>query len=431
MADRVGKMIVRGRGLRSDVAEAVLDGAVDLSMSQVSQLSATIEDPDLALLGSRLFDLGGQCDYGALKLAVAAVETVDVSGVAGLAVTARSLGVRKLQRAEGELVRRNLSPTAFAEIEARGAGLRFVGEPSARRRQIARQTGDQAETTWDTLRRLADELGFVCFESAGTLYFGRPTWIKSRATIYPFRWAAGDGASDALLSMPKMRRSLDSDAGAEGTLELVGDDADIIRPGDAVRLRGVPTFDGDYLVAQVTVPLDDTRPVVVRIQTPINPDPNPPAEPPTSAGGSSAGGSAPAGGGGPGSVETFVAAALGQAGTRYRYGAEASASDSDPDAFDCSELVEWAAARAGVKFVDGSSQQRAYCERKGTLVSVDRAVRTRGALLFASGHVAISLGNGRTIEAVNRTYGVREMSATGRQSVRWIAGGLVPGLRYP
>ena len=58
---------------------------------------------------------------------------------------------------------------------------------------------------------------------------------------------------------------------------------------------------------------------------------------------------------------------------------------------------------------------------------VEQALRTPGALLFRPGHVAISLGDGRTIEAKGSKYGVGIFSAHNRG---WTTGGLIPGMRY-
>lgn len=135
-------------------------------------------------------------------------------------------------------------------------------------------------------------------------------------------------------------------------------------------------------------------------------------------GGGGGGGAA----GGAKSAGLFVSHALAQTGDRYVFGAEASVSDPNPDAFDCSELVQWAAGRAGVPFTDGSSAQIAACHG----ISVDQAIRTRGALLWHPGHIAISLGNGRTIEAANPGFGVGQITAYGR----FQRGGLIPGMRY-
>lgn len=125
---------------------------------------------------------------------------------------------------------------------------------------------------------------------------------------------------------------------------------------------------------------------------------------------------------GRGTVGDFLQAALAQKGDRYRFGAETNLNDANPDTFDCSELVQWAAHQAGVNIADGSWNQKAACKP----LSVEEALRTPGALLFKPGHVAISLGDGRTIEAMGTKWGV--VVANGRG--RFTSGGLIPGMQY-
>lgn len=124
----------------------------------------------------------------------------------------------------------------------------------------------------------------------------------------------------------------------------------------------------------------------------------------------------------------FVEAALSQRGKPYVFGAEVRLDDPDPPAFDCSELVQWAAHRVGLSLPDGTMNQHPLCERKGTLISVPQALLVRGALLFRPGHVAISLGDGTTIEARGAEYGVGVFY--GAEHRPWTTGALVPGLRY-
>lgn len=123
-------------------------------------------------------------------------------------------------------------------------------------------------------------------------------------------------------------------------------------------------------------------------------------------------------------TQEFLWNALGQQGKSYVFGAEVRMNDPSPNAFDCSELIEWAAARAGVRVPDGSINQI----NAATPMSVDEAMRTPGALLFRRGdpnHIAISLGDGRTIEARGRRYGVGIFDASGRG---WTRAGTIPGL---
>ncbi len=128
----------------------------------------------------------------------------------------------------------------------------------------------------------------------------------------------------------------------------------------------------------------------------------------------------------------FVRMCLAQRGDRYVYGAEVRLDDPDPDVFDCSELVQWACARVGVPFPDGSQFQEAACRNAGLLIPIPRGVKTQGALLFRhrppAAHVAVSLGNGTTIEARGSAYGVGSWDAV--QGRDWTASGLIPGLVY-
>lgn len=90
-----------------------------------------------------------------------------------------------------------------------------------------------------------------------------------------------------------------------------------------------------------------------------------------------------------------------------------------------SELVQWSCERVGINGCPRTSeQQQSWCSSAGTLISVQQGINTKGALLFQPGHVAISLGNGKTIEAMNEQYGVRQGNANGRG---WTAAGKIPG----
>jgi hypothetical protein len=134
-------------------------------------------------------------------------------------------------------------------------------------------------------------------------------------------------------------------------------------------------------------------------------------------------------------AETFVELAESQMGDTYVYGAKEPASDPNPKGhggpFDCSGLVAWAVRRAGGIIPDGSTAQWHYCRDHGTLIPIDQAIKTRGALLgietASDQHIVISRGDGTTIEARGRAWGVGEWNAPGRG---WTWAGLVPGVSY-
>jgi cell wall-associated NlpC family hydrolase len=137
----------------------------------------------------------------------------------------------------------------------------------------------------------------------------------------------------------------------------------------------------------------------------------------------------------------FLDAALAQSGDTYRFGAEVALSDRNPSAFDCSELVQWAAHQAGVEVADGAWWQYREMQQSGTLIPVADGIHTRGALLFsfssdpshrhsppAHSHVAISLGDGQTIEARGTRYGVGTFEASAH---RFQYAALIPGIAAP
>jgi cell wall-associated NlpC family hydrolase len=137
-------------------------------------------------------------------------------------------------------------------------------------------------------------------------------------------------------------------------------------------------------------------------------------------------------------TQQFVTTALEQNGKPYVWGSSASPTDPNPVSFDCSELTKWAAARSGVTIPDGAAHQYVWLKGQGATMSVQQALHTPGALLFhfASepqpglggeppvAHVAISLGNGKTIEARGHDYGVGIFDAGDRFNYA----GMIPGM---
>jgi N-acetylmuramoyl-L-alanine amidase len=110
------------------------------------------------------------------------------------------------------------------------------------------------------------------------------------------------------------------------------------------------------------------------------------------------------------------------------------------------DLASWSAYQAyGLVFgcdpsgAPGTASPGAWrhdAQERGVLVGVDEAIRTPGAILLRSspdgppefGHVAISRGDGRTIEAAGQRRGVVIGDAMGRR--RWDGGVLLPTVTY-
>ena len=143
-------------------------------------------------------------------------------------------------------------------------------------------------------------------------------------------------------------------------------------------------------------------------------------------------------------IEDVLTFALAQQGDRYDNTIPVDVKDPDPEHFDCSGLVRWSCARAGLlPLLPWSAYLQAQsCVVKETSLGVDQAIATRGALLFKfpgiadvmtlksrpdGAHVALSLGNGQTMEASGHNRPVGIMNARNRE---WTHGGRIPGVEY-
>lgn len=131
--------------------------------------------------------------------------------------------------------------------------------------------------------------------------------------------------------------------------------------------------------------------------------------------------------------QVIVTKAMTQKGKPYIFGYEVDLNDPNPKAFDCSELTQWVCHQCGVKpeMPDGAIYQMRHCRNHGTLIGINKAIDTAGALLFRitpnGNHVVISRGNGTTIEARGKDYGVGCWNIKGRG---WTHAALIPGVEY-
>jgi hypothetical protein len=450
---RLGRVFIHGSKLGAELASSVTIAGLSWSINEVTQLAMTIADPGFELYRTGLFEKNVAILYR--EPATAAFPAFNLqfriaslvldggpAGTGGMQVLARSQVAWKLKKRRGPKVMKKVSPTEFVAAECKKVGAKFVGQPSAKRGQVARdvagkgqeeQQGSAKPSSWTTFQRLASELGYVCFEWADTVYFGKPSWLIARDKD-PIDVAVPQEGAPAVWTprnMPTITMSEDAELPVEiSEIELETNRLREAHPGGGLRLRGLPPLNDDYLITSLSLPLVGVGPLLLSASTPKNP----PKQPPSKGGGRAGGGKGhdednegPKGGGGgsPGgkSGAAFVAMAVTASNARYSYGAEASSSDPTPSALDCSELVEWALGRIGVPFVDGSAAQYAACKK----ITVAEAMRTRGALLYKIGHIGISMGNGQSVEARNPGDGVGIFRAA---DIVWTGGGLVPGLSY-
>lgn len=475
---------ISGTRLSGELGNLFVGGRLSYSMDESSMLTTSFVDEGYTLADRYWLGVGAVLDFQGVhwQCTDVSVDHQDATPI----MTLRSIpsGVRAMKRTTTGS-RGAMSPTTFMRAVAKAAGLGFFGEPTPKVQSIVpadKLRGDAndplkalvpslvgeklpaTETAWELGQRLAAAAGFKLFESRGVLHFASPEYLYqhlSRHLVSVNGYSSGDQRAIIPVSRPSIR--VNATTWTQGktrtgaairvpyandlqySVDLPAEVAGRMRVGQSIGFLGAGAYSvgrgRNTLVASVDVDLSDPHaPCTVTTQTnnlfknaaahggPVTADGEDTATGTGDGGlGTSTGGSVSRSGK---RAVDFVTLALRQRGDRYIFGAEARLSDSNPDVFDCSELVQWAAYRVGVTIPDGSRYQKAYCYRKGKKISIAQAQRTRGALLFIGNpvhHVAISLGDGkRTIEARGRAYGVNVFSSRNR----FDAAALIPGMRY-
>lgn len=162
------------------------------------------------------------------------------------------------------------------------------------------------------------------------------------------------------------------------------------------------------------------------------------------------------------SIHDVIGLMRSQFGKPYEFAQPRDWTVPDPASFDCSGLIHWSCGQLGVTNLKRTSMDiHRQCITKRTLLGdvrtdpavIARGVQTFGALLIRSvladgvtpcdpeetpavkGHIVISLGNGRVIEARGTGTLVGEFNANprppgGTTGHVWTAVGLLPGISY-
>jgi len=92
-----------------------------------------------------------------------------------------------------------------------------------------------------------------------------------------------------------------------------------------------------------------------------------------------------------------------QVGDKYIFGHEVNLDDEDPDAFDCSELVEWFFAQFGIVVPDGSYNQYPHTTPVVSPMSFDLGFCLKNGRPY---HVAICYDHVFMVHAKNSKSGV-------------------------
>lgn len=275
----IAALAVAGLGGEVPLSEVFLGGEVDLTADEVGQLEFEVINRAFTLYGGPVprLSIGATVHWAELVYEIASLEIFQGPSLPRVRIQARPSGVQFLRKSTSSsfakrLSRKNSSPTEWAQDVANLAGLRFRGQGSPRRNDITPEkslAGASFETAWDLLHRLAGELGFVVFESAGVLNFGTRRWLATTGVTVKVGWRSSwhDNRLDAL-SVPEIRESHDSDQGPTVRITLPRWRGEMVRPGMRLHLGGFTP--GEFMVTRVRWRLDGRSPVDIDAVAPID-----------------------------------------------------------------------------------------------------------------------------------------------------------------
>lgn len=389
-----------------DLTEAITDPpSLTLPMDGAATVTVTIRDGDDRLLRDRWLRQRSWVDVAGRRF-----ELVKI-GKSGrvITLTFEDGVVAALRRRTSQLSIPANSVTRAGIVErlAREAGVAFVVDDSDTEQvhsQVTRSMHGDKESSWDLLGDLAADRNWRRFSDGKRLVVGPDVWLLNRdrnptkvsepapgedrnpVDSIDFDLDVGKPAAEATLTVDANRWALPA-----GSVVNVSDDM-----GPAAGKWLVWSYSRTLARSRATVELRRKQHELDEPPRAGVGDGGVTSYVPTADGASGIPGS--------GARERMVQVALAQRGKPYQWGA------SGPNAFDCSGLVQYATTAAGRPLPKPSAAQAARAASAGTSIPVATALRTRGALLFRIGvtefnHVAISLGNGSTVEARGNAYG--------------------------
>jgi hypothetical protein len=295
----------------------------------------------------------------------------------------------------------------FAIRLCREARVPYLIDPTHKEKvhnPLQRSADGQKSSSWDVLGAdVAEPINWRRFSDGKRLVLGGDPWLidgyKKPIVLQENR--GGVGSIDFDLDVAKRAST------AKVTLDtrLL-----TLLPGSPVRLRQLGPADGLWIVSDFTRKLTSSRgDLNLTRKTHVLKEPKKQRD----GGARDSGdkdylpGQDGADGGGTAANparERMVRFALAQNGKPYTWGG------SGPGSYDCSGLVQEASRAGGHVLPKPSASQWSACVNAGKTISVKAALGIRGALLFRIGvgdynHVAISLGNGSTVEARGSAYG--------------------------
>lgn len=249
-----------GNTFTANLSTALSTASMSISTSQMSELSMTFADSDDMFLARSYVTAKGvsvTCQGWVFE-----VRGRDVNAGAGtVGIKARSKRVGKLKDQKGKHSWGKQTITSWVRSEAKWGGFKkFLIEPNNTKATITRagKSKEQAaESSWDVLTRLRDELNYQMFEYGDTFVFASRKYIAKYGQEWSWWWKNRTDYSATLAGSPQYSYSADSSPRESLKLPVYATNASDIRPGDTIKLTGsMSAWNGSWFVTDVSIPLE-------------------------------------------------------------------------------------------------------------------------------------------------------------------------------
>lgn len=270
---------VSGAGYSAQLQNVTDTVTFSLALDKVTSMSiGLIDDYHLSLFNSRVLDKGTSLTYGEWRMVVDSVELNASTAGPRLDINALSVYVSAWQKQHGAKTWANADISQWFTDRCRDVGMKAAVQPGLGRKTIVREANLESgfQDTWEVMGQLKRELGLIMFERGQTLVVARPTWLMKQPGIigeWPLWWDHWYNYSPAITGLPTYKGRNERPQDESLTFDLVSADAERIRPGDKVPLRGrfLGDMAGTWMVSDVGFPMTNGKPVSVTCIRPVDP----------------------------------------------------------------------------------------------------------------------------------------------------------------